>query len=1074
MQFCPNKSHPIYRELIDKLGEDKAMQAYILNRFEIPNSVTEAKQLLEKHKEGVPIVPAQLVKRVKETLQKQRKIYEQQPLGQRLVQEIDTILFNLQQGNRYEGMLYLIRVANSKVAFAENRINSIKDKLLTGEYDKLSEAEKKDIAETLNDAKEFVSTYNILDDIYKQVFRQENSSVFGKHGDWLSDAVQRRRDVISDYQDLSYALTVKWLKPQMDRVNENLKKRGKEDMMLTEERLAELLRYADADVSVITGLVGTVANSRDPVLGLVASTIKKELETARIAQIERKDNLYNLYKATPGSTGDQEEFNKQFYHYVENKQFVPEVDKNGKPIVENGKKLGKWEYIKTAAFHTPLRTDLFEKNKDEFFEKLKNKYGDRRPLIGTEEYKQWTQEVSAWYKANTELVDTSALIAQKKAELSPQKFQRWLEDNTTEVDNFTYADGTSVADFYSPREVYSKNSTTVVLYSGEFKQPAASKYRNEKYYQLVASNPYYKELYRIYEEANNKLHPARRLKHGIVPQDIDDRRIAYIKDPVKAAKADLKRFIEVDSYDREFGVITPSGELKKYVPIHYTTLLPDNQLSKDLFQSTLKFSQMADTYESMEKILPNVSILTDLVKGNVQLNITPRTALGELKDAVTKAEWTEADAQKINNQLLEFLDKVVYGQGEIVDKIPGTNITVNKLAKKVGALTAAVQLMGNVTSAINNVTIGNFQNMLQSVGGRYYTAGDYASAAAEYTASMPQLIQDVTDGVPKSKIGVLAEVYDAIQGEFTDQYGRKISGGYARRLMTTDAGYFLMKGTEQQIQYTGMIALLKGTKVKYKGQTISLWDAYDAKGKLKTGVEWTEDDRFNLMQKLHKMNKELHGVYNQFDSPSLSRRWYGKLIMMFRKYVYPTIRKRWGRGYVDMEAGEWTAGYYRVFVNKVIQSMKERSLEAWSGASPEEREAINKSIAEIATFITINVLIFGLSGLDDDDDKATQHAELQMRRFSDDIGFYMGDVNALLRIMSTPAVSMSVVEKLGGTMKQLIFAPTETYERKTGRYNKGDYKLEKDINDLVPILSKVYDLQDPGSNLSFIKQRALF
>jgi hypothetical protein len=338
---------------------------------------------------------------------------------------------------------------------------------------------------------------------------------------------------------------------------------------------------------------------------------------------------------------------------------------------------------------------------------------------------------------------------------------------------------------------------------------------------------------------------------------------------------------------------------------------------------------------------------------------------------------------------------------------------------------------------------------------------------------MPQLVQDVVDGVPKSKIGILAEVYDAVQGEFADMYGRKITGGYARRLMTTDAGYFLMKGTEQQIQYTAMIALLKGTKVKFKGQEISLWEAYDNKGKLKPGVEWTEENRFNLMQKLHKMNKELHGVYNQFDSPSLSRRWYGKLIMMFRKYVYPSIRKRWGRGYVDMEEGEWTAGYYRVFINKVLQGFKEKSLEAWNGATPEEREAIKKSLVEISAFITANILIFGLSGLDDDDE-ATQHVELQLRRFSDDVGFYMGDVNALMRIMSTPAVSMGVAEKLGRAMKQLIFAPTEVYERKTGRYNKGDYKLEKDITDLVPILSKIYDIQDPESNLNFIKQRALF
>lgn len=1073
MQFCPNKAHPIYREMIDALGEDQAMKAYILNKFDIPSSLTDAKKLLEQDKEGVPIVPKPLVKKVKEVLQKQRKIYQEKPLGQKLVQEIDTILFNLEQGNKYEGMLYLIRTANSKVAYAEKRINSIKDMLLSGDYDKLSELEKKDVAETLNELKEFVATYSVLDDIYKSVFRQDGSSVFGVHGDWLFNAIQRRRDIINDYQELSYTLTVKWLKPQLDRVNENLRKRGKEDMLISEERLEELLKYADADVSVVTGLIGTVANSRDPILGLVASTLKRELENARLAQIDRRDKLFSLYKQVPGNEGDQDDFNKPYYHYVEHKEFVAELDKNGKPIIENGQKKGEWKYIKRAAFHTPIRTDLFEKNKDEFFEKLKSKYGDRKPLLGTEEHRQWSAAVANWYKANTELTDTRALLEEKRKTLSPAKFERWIQDNTVEVDNSLYGDGTSTADYYSPEQVYSKNSKTILIYSGEFKRPSMAKYRNEKFFQLTATSPYYKELYEQYDAANKKLHPARQLKHGIIPQDFDDRRAAYLKDPLKAAKLDLQRSVQVDTYDREFGVFTPSGERKKYVPIYYTSLIEDSQLSKDLLQSVLKFSQMADTYDTMSNVLPNVSILTDLVKGNVQLGITQRTALGGIKDVVDKAEWTEADATKVNNQLLEFLDKVVYGEEEIVDKIPGTNITVNKLAQKAGALTAAIQLMGNITSAINNVTIGNFQNLLQTVGSRYYSAKDYAEALATYTSEAPGLLQDVANGVPKSKLGILAEVYDAIQGEFTDMYGRKITGSYARKLLTTDAGYFLMKGSEQQIQYTAMIALLKGTKVNYKGDKISLWDAYDGNGKLRPGVEWSEQDRFNLMQKLHKMNKEMHGVYNRFDSPSLQRRWYGKLIMMFRKYVYPSIRKRWGRGYVDMEEGEWTAGYYRVFINKVIQSYKEKSLEAFSAGTPEEQEALKKTLVEISTFIATNILIFGLSGLDDDD-PVTQHAELQLRRFSDDVGFYIGDVNASLRILSTPAVSMGVLEKMAGTMKQLMFAPTEVYERKTGRYEKGDYKLEKDINDLVPILSKIYDFQDPGSNLDFIKQRALF
>jgi hypothetical protein len=1074
MIFCPNKSHPVYKEMVAKLGENRAMQAYLLNRFDIPSSLKEAEEILEKNEKNIPIVPEPLVKKVKETLLKQRAIYKGEHLGTKLIQQIDTILFNLEQGNRYEGMMYLIRNANTLVTQAEARISKIKDLLTSAEYDKLSEVEKKDIAFELSQIKEFVSTYSILDDIRRNVFREKDASVLGQHGDWLNNAIQRRQDIIEDYQDLSYALTAKWLKPQMDRVNANLKKQGKDKYVLTEERLIELLKSSDTDANVITKLLGTTANSKDPVLGLVSATLKRELENNRLAQIEREHNLYQLYSNKPGSSGNQEDFNKPYYHYIENKEFVAEAGSDGKPIMVDGKPKGVWQFVKRAAFHTKLRTDLFEKNKYEFFEKLKKKYGDNKPMIGTEEYAQWTKEVSNWFKENTELVDTAALIAKKKRALSPQKFQRWLEDNTKEVDNYQYSSGVSVSDFFDPKEIYSKNKDTFRVFSGQFKQPSSLKYTNKEYARLMATDSYFSALQQEYQNANNKLHPSKKLVHGIIPQMYDESNVAFAKNPLGYIKEGARRFVNIDARDIEFGVITASGELKKYIPIHHVSLMEDVHVSKDLLRSTLIFSEMADNYKSMNDTLPSVSILTDLIKGNVKLNIDSRTTVG-VKDAVTKGAWTGADAQKINNQLLEFLDKVVYGEYEIVDKIPGTNISLNKLARKAGALTAAVQLMGNITSAINNATIGNFNNIVQSIGGKYFTQGDYASATATYTSSLPSLIQDVANGVPKSKIGILAEIYDAIQGEYTDGYGRKISGSLARKLFTTDAGYFLTKATEQQIQYTGMIALLKGTKVKTSiGEMISLWDAYDEKGKLKPGVKFTEDDRFQVMQTMHKLNKEMHGVYNKFDSPTLQRRWYGKLAMMFRKHVYPSIRKRWVSEYIDMEEGDWTAGYYNIFLKKVVQSFKEKSLTAFSAATEDEKIAIKKSMFEIATFIAVNMLVYGLSGLDDDDDPVTANAELQLRRFSDDLGFYLVDVNAWMRTISSPAVSLNLVEKIQKTVGQLIVNPTETYERKTGRYNKGDLKLQKDIDELIPVVSKIYNFMDPTNTLDFMKQRALF
>jgi hypothetical protein len=278
--------------------------------------------------------------------------------------------------------------------------------------------------------------------------------------------------------------------------------------------------------------------------------------------------------------------------------------------------------------------------------------------------------------------------------------------------------------------------------------------------------------------------------------------------------------------------------------------------------------------------------------------------------------------------------------------------------------------------------------------------------------------------------------------------------------------------------YRGKLKDKDGKVIKNKdGKDANVYDVLIKDEKTGKFVIDPKVANFNIQgfrNKLAGVTKKTNQIKLGMDDAMLQRRWYGKLAMMFRKHVYPSIRKRWGSEYIDMEEGDWTAGYYNVFLKKIVQSFKQKSLEAFSAATEDEKRAIKKSMFEIATFIAVNMLVYGLSGLDDDDDPATANAELQLRRFSDDLGFYLVDVNAWMRIISSPAVSLNIVEKLQRAIGQAIINPTETYERKTGRYNVGDYKLQKNIDDLIPILSKMYNFTDPSDNLDFIKQRALF
>jgi hypothetical protein len=210
------------------------------------------------------------------------------------------------------------------------------------------------------------------------------------------------------------------------------------------------------------------------------------------------------------------------------------------------------------------------------------------------------------------------------------------------------------------------------------------------------------------------------------------------------------------------------------------------------------------------------------------------------------------------------------------------------------------------------------------------------------------------------------------------------------------------------------------------------------------------------------MNKELHGIYNDFDSPTLQRTWYGKLALLFRKYIYTGMMRRYSTKYLDIEGGDVYEGYWNTFFTKLYNDLKQQKFDIITGKnlSKDEQAARAKTYVDLITLASC-IIIFAALKADDDEEESwmASHIMLQSRRLQQDISFYINPGD-FIKLIKNPSVAIANWERVMDFVAQLI-NPMEQYERKSGIYEKGDYKIEKRLVDILPVFSRYEDVMNP-------------
>jgi Ca2+-binding EF-hand superfamily protein len=787
----------------------------------------------------------------------------------------------------------------------------------------------------------------------------------------------------------------------------------------SKEDLEDMLREVSKDENVIEYLFSPLISSSNAPLALFAKFVKNKLEDARAATISFKHHLdkefNNFAKRTGRSKNNPAKFNEGLYDKVTEYFFNPTTE--------------KMESKTSMQYVQELDVTAYTKAKAEMFE------------------------------AVSELKDPSA-----KAKMIGEWFTRYHEElNQEEINKRIaekqqeYKDGVITEDEFNhwvDKSMRSNEAGEVLGYKGELTKPKIEFFTSAKWnamQQSTVMREYYDFL--IKQHLDLQKHLPENFKIGYRLWSIrKDGKDKLIEGKVKNTVTDWwDNLINFKASDGErYGSLNAAGTAK-FVPIHFTQTMDPEDVSLDLYQSSLVATGMIEKYKVRNDVRPEAEMIKSIFKnkktavtdaaGNTIMDKAAKTLGIDKILGSNKNSYNEA-------HLNSFIDNAIFGEENIKWNVNGYSAdkVADSLMKASAISTLGLDFIKNVT----NWAQGNIQLAVETAAKEFFGAKDYLAGKLYYNKNLPAMLKDIGTTDEKSLATQLVEEYDALQGEFMDKLGHGVSGSRLKNLFGSDALFFGQHAGEHEIQVTMLFAMLNSTKVKTAdGKEVSLLESYekgpDGKLRLKEGVQFSDKQKKEIMNTLHALNKRMHGIYNSFDKVEAQRHTLGKLVMMYRKYVVPGYKKRFKAIGADQELGGITEGMYRTFFRTIASDLKESKGQAlinWSKYTDFEKANLLRFYSEQASILALISIVAALKGADDEDKKtwAYNFALYQALRLKSEMLFYTSPTD-FLRIMKSPSAATTQIERVYKLANQLLpWNVGEEYKRNAGKFKKGDNK----------------------------------
>ena len=649
------------------------------------------------------------------------------------------------------------------------------------------------------------------------------------------------------------------------------------------------------------------------------------------------------------------------------------------------------------------------------------------------------------------------------------------------------------------------------------RQPKLSIYGNAQYINMnAAQRKYYDTILNIKSRLDSYLpERATYLTNGVkIRKDLLERvkSSESVKSGAKQIWESIKDDFILRTDDVDFGSKYIIKDFENHtvqtLPIYYTKMKEGesaNDLSTDVASTMIAYAAMALDYAEMNKVIDVLELGRDLLRereitqteGGKPM-IEKFKAIGRtVESKLTKKGEDSYFMQRLN----DFFEMQIYGKYMADEGTFGeSNISKGKVYNFVNRVTSLNSLALNILSGISNVATGSVMMRIESFSGEFFNPKNAFNADRIYGKELPSYLSEVGSRVKVSKLALWDELFNVMQEYEQDvrtvNFDRK---KWYSRMFSTSTLFFMNNAGEHWMQNRTSLALADAYKMKApNGQIVSLWDAMEvvpidpsnkklgAKLQVKQGytkedgTEFTREDIIAFSRKTAAINQRMHGIYNKADRSAIQRLGLGRMAIMFRKWIKPSLNRRFDKATYNYDLQAWIEGYYVTAGKFMLQLARDlRNLQFnlgahWSELTKTEKANIIRAITEVSHFLVLTAVI-GLVEWSDDDDRPwlVNMLEYQARRLKTELGSMIPGrsmVNEGLKILKSPAAGINTLEHVLDLTK-LLNPWNYMDELQSGRY-EGHSTAYKTFfeSPIVPMNKTIYKGLNPEEGIPFFKQ----
>ena len=790
------------------------------------------------------------------------------------------------------------------------------------------------------------------------------------------------------------------------------------------------------DVYGLDRWTGTVTQSPVAFAALFARLVKNDFEDARINTLKTARKLEKEY----------EEFNRTFNQSTE--ELYDEMLEVRTVYGETNKTILSFVDIIDRNAYNKSRYDAYQKAKE---------------LREQGKYKDAATYMQNWYAENTQarpqddVVENGVVIIEginsiykRKAEQlgrGSDKFLAWEADNK-------------------------KND----MYIRELAMPKITKYRNPRYDALKKSGKFkmYTNLLGKYFEAQKK-QPQRgasnfeELKYYI--PNIQKHNLDNVVSTATNAWSKTKEAFKFNASEDEDVYGIEGDNIVNVLFLNTRNPLPVDLVSRDMTNSVMQYIAAANKYEKQVQL----SSIGDAVLSTIENVKARQPDFNVLVDEIKKGINKKPSDSKLAEQLKGWIDGQIYGKTKIKQKFKYTNIEGSKAVNALTRFASLTVIAAKPILAISNALMANTQSAIESLGNQVYGVVNWARATTIYTGNITDLALDSVNVTKKTKIGMIVEAFDPLQGTAQDKMLNKMGRSAVKTATSFSTLYAGMEFGEHSSQVISLIAALLNKTVKVREgnsiKDVSMYDALVVKDgtlQLKDGIITTGlnlRDGFldvDLQNKVHSVNTRLQGIYNTFEAPDIQRQWYGNGLLLYKKWLPQGLKSRFKKEGYDYMLDEFTYGTYTSMFKLLYESIKELNKvfegNFYDKYNPAQIAAAKKALAELGIMIGTAILYNLLDDEEEEQSKLKKWTLYAIFRLNQELAFYGLPGNPLSGYVPNPKqlwIQLTTVSALTATVESMIDIlinisldgldltfgrDIERYKRTTPMFDKGTSK----------------------------------